>query len=103
MYQGYCVFLDWLYGAAAGEGEVSNETRTRLLHVFVYDHQIGEPSPGCPSRYLSHLKSPSFRSSVEFGARENPDEFIAKLIGRARRLWRCRDEYFWWDRRIVGG
>jgi len=83
--------------------EADTEIRTRLLHVFVYNQEVGKPSPGRPPRYLPHLEPPRFRSSVELCARKKPNEFVAKLIRRARRLGRCRDQYFWWDRRVVGG
>ena len=77
--------------------------RTRLLHVFVYDHKVGEPSLCRPTRYLPHLESPRLWSSVELCSREDPDEFIAKLVRRASRLGRCRSQHFWRDRRVVGG
>ena len=79
------------------------EVRTGLLHVFVYDHKVGEPSPRRPPRDLPHLKPPRLRPSVELCPGEDPDEFIAKLIRRARRLGRRRDEHFGRDRRVVGG
>ena len=80
-----------------------NGIRTRLFHIFVYDHKVGKPPPRCPSRYFPHLESPCLRPSVELRAREDSDEFIAKLISRARRLGRRRDKYLGWDRRVVGG
>ena len=80
-----------------------NEIRTGLFHIFVYDHKIGKPPPCRPFRYFPHLESPRFRPSVELRAGEDPDEFIAKLIRRARRFGRRRDKYLWWDRRVVGG
>lgn len=40
---------------------------------------------------------------MELRTGENTNEFIAKLIRRARRLGRCRDKYLGWDRRVVGG
>jgi hypothetical protein len=40
---------------------------------------------------------------VELCSREDPDEFIAKLVRRAGRLGRCSYQYFWRDRRVVGG
>lgn len=39
---------------------------------------------------------------MEFRPWKDPDELVAKLIGRTRRFGRCRNEDFWWYRRIVG-
>ena len=77
--------------------------RTRLFRVFVYDHKVGETPPRRPSRYLPHLESSRLRSSVELGPGKDPDKLVAKLIRRACRLGGCRDQYFWRDRRVVGG
>jgi len=82
---------------------MGTEERTGLLRVFVHDHKVGEPSLGRPTRYLSHLEPPRLWSSVELCPREDPDEFIAKLIRCAGRLGRCRYQDFWRDRRVVGG
>ena len=82
---------------------MGTEKRTGLLLVFVHDHKVGEPSPARPTRYLPHLESPRLWSSVELCPREDPDEFIAKLVRRAGRLWRCGYQHFWRDRRVVGG
>jgi hypothetical protein len=84
-----------------GSGGKSCEIRTRLFRIFVHDHKVSEPPPRSPSRYFPHLKSPRFRPSVELCTREDPNEFIAELICRTCRLGRCRDKYFWWDRRVV--
>jgi hypothetical protein len=86
-----------------GSGGERSGIRTRLFPIFVHDHKISEPPPRCPSRYFPHLKSPRFRSFAELCTREDPNEFIAELIRRACRLGRCRDKYFWWDRRVIGG
>ena len=40
---------------------------------------------------------------MELRPREDPDEFIAKFIRRARRLGRCCDKYLGWDRRVICG
>lgn len=101
MHQSYRIFSIGYYGTRIAE--VETEIRTRLFRVFVYDHKVGEPPPRRPSRYLPHLESSCLRSSVELGPRKDPDELVAKLIRRARRLGRCRDQYFWRDRRVVGG
>lgn len=101
MHQSYRIFSIGYNGTKLAE--VGTETRTRLFRVFVYDHKVGEPPPRRPSRYLPHLETSCLRSSVELGPRKDPDELVAKLIRRARRLGRCRDQHFWRDRRVVGG
>ena len=76
--------------------------RTRLLCILVHDDQVAKSPPGRPPRYFSHFESTSFGTSVEFRPWKNTDDLVAKLISRTRRLWRCRDEDFRRDRRVIG-
>ena len=83
---------------------------TRLLRIFIHDNQVARSSPGRPPqgppRYFSHFESTSFGPLMEFRPWKDPNELVAKLIGRMRRFGRCGNEDLWWycrqDCRIVG-